>query len=283
MQTNDVTYFDSLDESTLVNMLMMLRGKEFTAMMLTSDYLNNLIWSNKDLLSKIDEISIDYDAIIKRSTELFKKIILHIAGKNHDHQYPHPCFSAAKYGRVDLLEFIFSSGYEFNLEYRSIIFRVVHNIAAENGHFECLKFLKARGFSWNAETCRIAAEFGQLECLKSLHEHGCPMNSICSTAIKYGHLEILEYLYAIGKRFDADMCETAVWYQQFGCLQFIVEHLHQNSSIGNAYQMALDMELDDCVNYLKPLLYYGDVFEELHDDPEIDDVDNIMYDSDTNY
>ena len=49
-------------------------------------------------------------------------------------------------------------------------------LAATNGHLECLKYAHENGCPWNSGTCKFAAENSHLECLKYAHENGCPYN-----------------------------------------------------------------------------------------------------------
>ena len=46
--------------------------------------------------------------------------------------------------------------------------------AAENGHFEILKWAREQGCPWNEWTCAYAAENGHFKILKWAREQGCP-------------------------------------------------------------------------------------------------------------
>ena len=47
-------------------------------------------------------------------------------------------------------------------------------IAAENGHFEILKWAREQGCPWDEWTCAYAARNGHFEILKWAREQGCP-------------------------------------------------------------------------------------------------------------
>ncbi len=46
--------------------------------------------------------------------------------------------------------------------------------AAENGHFDCLRYAHENGCPWDETTCRYAAENGHLDCLRYAYNNGCP-------------------------------------------------------------------------------------------------------------
>ena len=46
--------------------------------------------------------------------------------------------------------------------------------AAEGGHLEVLKWLRAEGCPWDEDACTEAAWYGRLEVLKWLRDNGCP-------------------------------------------------------------------------------------------------------------
>jgi len=98
------------------------------------------------------------------------------------------------------------------------------NLAAVNGHLDCLKYLYEKGCPWDRFTCNLAAVNGHLDCLKYAHEKGCPLNRLtCVYATTNGHSNCLEYAHKNG-------CPCK----------------HQNSK--PCYSVDLDMVADDSFN-----------------------------------
>src|SRR5207237_6891727 len=72
--------------------------------------------------------------------------------------------------------------------------------AATNGWLDLLIWAQDRSFTlkkiydWSLWLCAFAAENGHFETLKWLHKNGCPYDeSVCSFAAAGGHLEILKW------------------------------------------------------------------------------------------
>lgn len=61
---------------------------------------------------------------------------------------------------------------KFNLKDVNIM-----HTAAAHGNVECVRFLRARGCAWNAQTSGAAAEEGHLDCLAFLVTNGCKVLS----------------------------------------------------------------------------------------------------------
>merc|ERR1711967_84411 len=94
-------------------------------------------------------------------------------------------------GSVEILEHLKGRGYGFDEE--------VCKGAAQGGHLEVLKFLRAQDppCPWNVQTCSEAALGGHLEVLKWLRSQDppCPWDvGTCASAAKGGHLEALKFL-----------------------------------------------------------------------------------------
>lgn len=56
--------------------------------------------------------------------------------------------------------------------------------AARGGHLHILKWLRQKGYSWDASTCLHAAVSGYIEILKWAIENECPINKKCVDQIK---------------------------------------------------------------------------------------------------
>ncbi len=76
------------------------------------------------------------------------------------------CERAAKYNRLDILQWAFASGYNYD-KYTCIA-------AAENGHIETLQWLRANKCEWDDEVCAFAALNGHFDLLKWARANNCP-------------------------------------------------------------------------------------------------------------
>ena len=81
-------------------------------------------------------------------------------------------FAAATAGRLEVLEWAYSFGYEWNDE-------MIGGLegAALRGQMRALEWLVARGDRMTTKTSNLAALGGSLETLEWLHAKGCPMNA----------------------------------------------------------------------------------------------------------
>jgi hypothetical protein len=71
----------------------------------------------------------------------------------------------------------------------------VIDIAAKNGHWHCVKYLRDENVQWNSSTAASLAESGNMIGLKLCIYHGCPVDvSVTAAAAKGGHFEILKWL-----------------------------------------------------------------------------------------
>ena len=94
-------------------------------------------------------------------------------------------------GSVEVLEYLWDWGYEFN--------DGACGWAAEEGHLEALKYLKGLNLScfWDEWTCASAAKGGHLEVLKYLRAQDPPCSwdeMTCAWAAEGGHLDVLKWL-----------------------------------------------------------------------------------------
>ena len=126
------------------------------------------------------------------------------------------------------------------------------NEAAEQGNLEMVKYFVANECPIDADACACAAENGHLECLKYLREEAkAPWySSTAYLAAENGHLHILEYL--VERKYD-DYSEYACGYAaekgQLDCL----EYLHETAKApwnSAAIRVAHEIDQTECVQYL---------------------------------
>ncbi len=80
------------------------------------------------------------------------------------------------------------------------------------GHLQLLQLAheKQRAGTWHGEIWCAAAEHGHLELLKWLYSVGRRLDSIaCARAAKANQLDVLEWAHSIGCHMDADACAEA--------------------------------------------------------------------------
>ena len=99
--------------------------------------------------------------------------------------------------------------------------------AAQNGHLDCLKFLRSDPdnlCSWDRNACANAAQNGHLECLKFLRSNTdnlCPCDwRACAYAAENGHLECLKFL-------RSDPYNLCPWNKD-ACIRNAHENNHQH-------------------------------------------------------
>ena len=76
-------------------------------------------------------------------------------------------------------------------------------IAAANGHFDILMWLRENRCPWDSQTCEYAAYNGHFSILKWAYEKCCPLTTqCCSNTAQYGYVEILKWLREQGCEWD---------------------------------------------------------------------------------
>jgi len=126
------------------------------------------------------------------------------------------------------------------------------NVAAEQGNLEMIKYCVANECPIGTGVCANAAENGHLECLKYLRkEVKAPWDeyaAIC--AAEHGHLHILEYL--VERKYDQYnelACEVAAQNGHLDCLKY----LHETAKAPwnkEAVREAHENNHPECVQYL---------------------------------
>ena len=97
-------------------------------------------------------------------------------------------------------------------------------LAAENGHIDCMQCLREQRLTWNETTFRTAAHDGHLTCLQYLREHNCPWDEWAPAfAAMNGHLDCLKYLKEQGCPWNKCTSTLAALHNQLYCLQYIRE------------------------------------------------------------
>lgn len=154
---------------------------------------------------------------------------------------------AARSGHLDVIQWGYQNGQKID--------SLVHDLAAENGHwrvlewsiphhnspgtvsqdicthaarggqFGILQWAQARGYPMNWRTCQVAAKRGDLEMLKWLRSKSCDWDAnTCHIAAKYGYLNILEFARANGCPWNQTTCSIAVEGKRLEVLQWLRLH-----------------------------------------------------------
>ena len=148
----------------------------------------------------------DYDSEESSQVELYVDDSEYDFRLHHKHIKPlhttWPYIEAARYGHLDILQWLKSQGYEWN--------QWTLSEAAKHGHFEIVIYLYENGCQWNFGTLPYAAAGGHFEIILYLHEKGCPLDSwTFANAVVNGNLEILHWLHDRNCPTDSTACEHA--------------------------------------------------------------------------
>ena len=100
--------------------------------------------------------------------------------------------------------------------------------AAENGHLECLKYLREEAKApWDSSTAEWAAQNGHLHILEYLVERKYDQYSefACECAAEFGHLDCLKYLHETAKApWDEDAVRAARKKNHPECVQYLLDN-----------------------------------------------------------
>ena len=115
----------------------------------------------------------------------------------------HVLYIAARYGYLEVFEKYWSQGPQEKLS--KVWDEDTCGWAAQGGHLEVMKWLRAKGCPWNEETSIDAAFGGHLEVLQWMRAQDppCPWNSdVCLDAAEQGHLDVLRWVRSQGCPWD---------------------------------------------------------------------------------
>ena len=132
---------------------------------------------------------------------------------------PYFCWQVAYTNKLELLKWIREEK-QCEWDYVPI------NVAAQKGNLEMVKYCVANECPINTGACARAAENGHLECLKYLREEAkAPWDRhTANWAALTGHLHILEYLVERKyDKYDAYACYYAAVHGHLDCLQYLHE------------------------------------------------------------
>ena len=114
-----------------------------------------------------------------------------------DHTHPEVIkrvlYVAARCGYLEVFEKYWSQGPQRKL--RKLLDKKTCDSAAQGGHLELVKWLRAKGCPWDTWTSSDAAFGGHLEVLRWARSQGCPLDErVPIAAAEGGHLEVLQWM-----------------------------------------------------------------------------------------
>jgi hypothetical protein len=126
------------------------------------------------------------------------------------------CIAAVSCGYLECLKFAHA---HITFELNVII--NICDIAAQNGHVDCLHYLMNNSCTPTSRTLSAAASMGHLDCVRYLLYNRCDWDiAVCTAAAT--HISCLRYLYRYGLTWDAS-CATAAA-NNIQCLRYIYRH-----------------------------------------------------------
>ena len=129
------------------------------------------------------------------------------------------CYTAAKYGHVEVLKWLRSIGCLWN-EYCIYV-------ACYNGHLDAVRYMAENGCSLGDKACRFAVLNGSLTILQFLRSCHCEWDEfVPAYAACFGHVHLIEWAMKNGCTLSASTCfyaatkgewETLKWLRANGC------------------------------------------------------------------
>lgn len=138
----------------------------------------------EDLGCRFGEISIRN--VIKTG---YLRLLKRLISNNYIINDSQICMYAALYGNLEILEYLYESGFYMN--------RWVYAAASFNGHKNILEWLLMKegdNIKWDALSCAFAARNGHFELLKWLRDNKCPLDyTVLLNAKEFAHKEIYDW------------------------------------------------------------------------------------------
>jgi hypothetical protein len=123
---------------------------------------------------------------------------------------------------------------------------------SQQGHIECLKFLKENNFLITENTTLRAAHYGHLDCLKycldNISQYIKLGHHICNHAVIRGNIECLKYACENGCMYDEYTFGIAATYGHIECLKYL--HQIKCPSNSSLCMNAAEGGHLDCLKYL---------------------------------
>ncbi len=137
------------------------------------------------------------------------------------------CYICSEYGYSNFLERAIADGYDVDE-------KAIH-IAAYNGYVNCMEILGTIDMPDPVESsliCEVAAANGHTECLQIAHELGYAWDGACAAAAFNGNMDCIKFMYAHGynsmsfmeKIYVNDAYTGAAIMGHLNCLRYMHEH-----------------------------------------------------------
>ena len=187
-----------------------------------------------------------YQAILKNHLECLK----HLCNTDPHHYYEYIRI-AAKMNRLDMVRYLHSKGYPWDVytsqqavqsghleilkylhENNCPVDDMICDVAAREGHVEIIQYLHQLHFPWDEVCCQEAAKKGHLHVLRYLHENGCPFDEMTFIhAAQAGSLELIEYLHNHGCSWGKSACQGAIDFGHLDVLKYLHKHVRLNNPL----------------------------------------------------